>query len=152
MTPVLTILALCWAFFFLFYLASAVMYSFNVKYYMDRMIKFSPILAENGKSKWYNILIMLGSSLAAAAGAYALWFGLWWGIVMVLIVSGNEAYRGMGYYMDYGKKTGDFYQAKVHMVLHSLIVGYAIAYVVFISFSGGAELWVASIVKLITGL
>jgi len=143
----LTILAFFYGFFSIFYIISIMLYGFNIKYYMDNMHKFSPILARNGKSKLYNIGMMSLAAIVAGLGCFGLLSCYWWIFILVIAVSANEMYRGTGYYMTLGKETGDFFEAIKHITIHGFVLGYVLAYIFFIIFGGGPDVWLLSLIE-----
>lgn len=95
---------------------------------MNNMKKFNPLLVHTPETKTKNILIMLGCAVVAFVGAVGLLFNWWWALILAIIISGNEAYRGAVTYM----KKGEYYESIKHQLIHAFVIGFIICYILII--------------------
>ena len=129
MLPVLAILwfilGFCW------YTFCLLGYHYQWKIFTDNINTWNPMLARTTYSKTTNYIIMGACALVGLVGAVGLWFGCLWAIILAVLVSGNEAYRGATYYM----KEGLYWEAIKHMIIHAFIVGYIFSWVIFVKYA-----------------
>ena len=126
------VFALLWLFFGgCWYTFCCFGYNYSWKIFTNNINIFNPMLARANYSKNINLLIMVVSAIIGFAGAIGLWFGWLWAVILAIIISGNEAYRGATYYM----KEGLYWESIKHMLIHAFVVGFMLSWILCVKYS-----------------
>ena len=123
----------------LLYIITTILYAIKNKWYYENMEKLNPMMYEKKYSYKKTLAIMIGTTLALVITTVGLFFFVsqLWPIIVVLLFSLNEAYRGATYYI----KMGSYSESVKHMVIHGMVSGYLVSWFVFTVLPGFLPAW-----------
>ena len=152
----LTILAIGLILTGLMYGISTLLYAKKIDWYMKIIFpKLHPKLARDEmtwKNKLYMLIAVTAAMFLISAGLiFAPAMGMWFGLIPIVITLGtsiNEIYRGVVYY----PSVDDWGEAKKHMVIHSLLTAWILAFLYFSWFPAAGAVTEGFLHKLILSI
>jgi len=135
----LPIITVAIGFMFLFYIFATIMFGTKNKWFMANVKKFNPMVYYEKYSYKKGLTILTGATILLGVTTVGLLFFLhqWWPIIIVFLLSMNEAYRGAVYYV----KVGDYKESIKHMLMHGGVVGYILSWFVFAQLPAWLPAW-----------
>ena len=140
----LPIVNLLLIYFLVFYIVTTILYGIKNKWYYKNMKNLNPMIYMENYSYGKGLAIMIATTIILAITFIGLCFFVYmlWPIIILFILSANEAYRGATYYIE----AGDYKESVKHMIIHSIVIGYILSWFVFTILPGLLPAWLLTFI------